>query len=450
MKLKILLVEDDKIFQKLLTKKLSGHIIDIADNYDTALNKINFSHYEIVFLDLNLGKNDDYSGLKLIPLAVAKGMYCVVMSISEEEEIINKAYNLGCMDYYGKDSSGSNINAVIERYLKNIRKDFSVNPVEKEFITSDPQTIKQINEAIKYASTDIPILILGDSGTGKTKLAEIIHEHSQRKGAFISINCSSYTPELLEAELFGYKKGSFTGAYEDKKGKLLEANGGTLFLDEIGTISYDMQAKFLKAIEEKSFYPLGSNKIERSDFRIISATNEDIQELLEDKKLRFDFFQRIHGFTIKLKPLSQRKCDIFPLIKHFSSSGRKLAFTEEARKFLESYSWTGNIRELKKFVEMISVKSGGVIDVEKVKECLNQDLNASAKYSESDSNFITKEQYSYALKYGLPEAMDKFAREIVFKNISENKAKTKTMSELKISTRFLYSILKKNKNERNK
>ena len=444
MKLKILIVEDDKLFQKLLTNKLSKYDVDIAENYQSALNKLNSAKYDIVFFDLRLGKDDDYSGLKLIPFAVSKGIYSVVMSISEEEEIINKAYNLGCMDYYGKDSRGVNINSIIERYIKNAKRNISLNPIENEFITCDLETIKYINEAIKYASTDIPILILGESGTGKTKLAGIIHNQSGRKGQFISINCSSYTTELLEAELFGYKKGAFTGAYEDKKGKLIEANGGTLFLDEIGTISPDMQAKLLKAIEEKSFYPLGSNKIEHSDFRIISATNEDIQELLEAKKLRFDFFQRIHGFTIKLKPLSHRKCDIFQLIKHFSNSGRKLAFTEEAKKFLENYSWQGNIRELKKFVEMISVKSTGLIDIDKVKECLNHNLKVSVdKEIQPNANFITKKQYDYALKYGLPSAIDKFAKEIVLKNLSKNKAKTKTMSELKVSTRFIYSILKK-------
>jgi len=446
MKLKILLVEDDKLFQKLLARKLSQHNVDIADNYQSALDKLNSIKYDMAFFDLMLGKDDDYSGLKLIPIAISKGIYSVVMSSSEGEEIINKAYSLGCMDYYGKDSSGTNINSVIERYIKTTKQNIFANSIENEFITYDTETIKQINEAIKYASTDIPILILGDSGTGKTKLASIIHNHSGKKGQFIPINCSSYTPELLEAELFGYKKGAFTGAYENKNGKLLEANGGTLFLDEIGTISTDMQTKLLKAIEEKSFYPLGSNKIEHSDFRIISATNEDIQELLENKKLRFDFFQRIHGFTIKLKPLSQRKCDIFPLIKYFSSSGRKLAFTNEAKEFLKNYSWPGNIRELKKFVEMISVKSTGVINVDKIKECLNQDLKVSRdEYNESDETFINKKQYDYALKYGLPSAIDKFAREIVLKNLSENKAKTKTMSELKISTRFLYSILKKDK-----
>jgi two-component system nitrogen regulation response regulator GlnG len=452
MKLKILVVEDDKLFKKILLNKLSKHNIDSSENYKDALNKINSNKYDIAFIDLRLGENDDYSGLKLIPVSVSKNIYTVVMSASEEDEIVNKAYSLGCMDYYGKDLDSNDIDRIIDRYIKNVRTEQNLNPFKNEFITYDEQILKQLDELLQYSSTNIPILILGETGTGKTKLAEVIHKYSQRKGNFVPINCSSYTEELLEAELFGYKKGAFTGAYEDKKGKLLEANNGTLFLDEIGTITNEMQTKLLKVIEEKKFYPLGSNKLEHSDFRIISATNEDIEKLVSSGKLRFDFFQRIHGFTIKLKPLSERKKDIFPLIKHFSGI-RKLAFSNEARKFIEDYSWPGNIRELKKFVEMLLVKSKGIIDLNTVKECLNQNLNTMKDNKNDDYEnlgFVTEKQYNYALKYGLPNAIDRFAKEIILRNLSINKTKTKTMSELKISTRFFYSILKRVENERYK
>jgi two-component system nitrogen regulation response regulator GlnG len=452
MQLKILVVEDDKLFKKILLNKLSKHNVDSSENYKDALNKINSNKYDIAFIDLRLGENDNYSGLKLIPVSVSKNIYTVVMSASEEDEIVNKAYSLGCMDYYGKDLDSNDIDRIIDRYIKNIRTEQNLNPFKNEFITYDEQMLKQLNELLQYSSTDIPILILGETGTGKTKLAEVIHKYSQRKGNFVPINCSSYTEELLEAELFGYKKGAFTGAYEDKKGKLLEANNGTLFLDEIGTITNEMQTKLLKVIEEKKFYPLGSNKLEYSDFRIISATNEDIEKLVNSGKLRFDFFQRIHGFTIKLKPLSERKKDVFPLIKHFSGI-RKLAFSNEARKFIENYSWPGNIRELRKFVEMLLVKSKGTIDLNTVKECLNQNLNTIKDNKNDDYEnleFVTGKQYDYALKYGLPNAIDRFAKEIILRNLSINKTKTKTMSELKISTRFFYSILKRVENERYK
>ena len=436
MKLKILVVEDDKLFQKLIINRLSGHSVDIADNFKTASAKINSNTYDIAFFDLMLGKNDNHSGLKLIPLSVKKGIYSVVMSSSEAEEIINKAYELGCRDYYGKGNEDANINSVIDRYIKSLSQSGSDELFLNDFITRDPETINLINEAIRYAPTDIPIVILGDSGTGKTKLSSIIHEHSGRKGNFVAINCSSYTPELLEAELFGYKKGAFTGAYESRNGKLLEANGGTLFLDEIGAMSLDMQTKLLKAIEEKTFYPLGSGKAEYSNFRIISATLEDFQKLFEEGKLRFDFFQRIHGFTVKLKPISERRGDIFPLIKHFTRKGKKLSFDEKIKEFILNYSWPGNIREIKKFVDLASAGLKGKID-------LNQTVKNDIVI---DSDFITRNQYEYTLKHGLAPAIEKFTREIVLKNLSENgEIKTKTISKLKISTRLLYSVLKGSK-----
>lgn len=440
-KLKILVVEDDKLAQKVMAGNLEGQQVDIAGDYAEALRRLREVDYNICFFDLMLGKDDDHSGLKLIPVAAAKGAYCVVMSSCDTEETISRAYELGCRDFYVKGNEEPNVAAIIARYLQGGQNEKTESVFSFRFATEDPATRSIVSEALRYAPSGLPILILGPSGTGKTTLAKLIHEHSGREGGFVDINCSAYTEDLLEAELFGYKKGAFTGANENRRGKLSQAHKGTLFLDEIGTMSQNMQMKLLKAIEEKRFYPVGSDKPEYSDFRIISATLEDMQQLLNRKKLRFDFFQRIHGLTATLKPLSQRKCDILPLIQAFTKEGKRLSFEPEAKECLLSHSWPGNTRELKKFVELVSAGAEGRVTLTAVKKHLTQAVKALPA---QDGGFITQRQYDLALKHGLNETIDRFAYEIIKRNLSEpGGGKVKTQKVLKISTRLLYSKLRK-------
>ncbi len=436
-KLNILVVEDDRLAQKVMAGHLSAHNVDLAGDKKTALTKLASSRYDICFFDLMLGPKDDYSGLKLIPIAVSKGFYSVVMSGSDSDEIINKAYGLGCKDFYSKGNEGSNVEAVIRKYFQSRTGTAGADILANRFVTADPATRAGVSEALKYAASELPILILGPSGTGKTSLAKIIHEYSGREGSFVAINCSAYTEDLLEAELFGYKKGAFTGAGETRKGRLLEAHKGTLFLDEIGTMSLNMQMKLLKAIEERSFYPLGSDKPEHSDFRIISATLEDIQQLIAQGKMRLDLFQRIHGYTIDLSPLARRKADIFPLITHFTAGTKRLAFSPEAKAYILDYAWPGNIRELKRFSELLVSGSEGRIDIETVKKHLTAAAPAAA-----DGNLSGERHYRHALANGLEQTLDRVAYEIIQRSLAENgNKKTRTLSDLKISTRFLYSTL---------
>lgn len=438
-KLKIFVVEDDKLAQKLMEKHLNKHSLDFADNKTTAIKKLKTNNYDICFFDLMLGINDDYSGLKLIPLAAKKGIYTVIMSSSDSDETVDKAYELGANDFYAKGNEESNIDVILKKFVKNKNQNAPENIFTDKFITQDKNVKSAITEALKYASSQLPILILGPSGTGKTSLAKIIHEYSGFDGNFVAINCSAHTEELLEAELFGYKKGAFTGANKDHKGRLLEADKGTLFLDEIGNMSLNMQMKLLKAIEEKTFYPLGSDKPEHSNFRILSATLEDPKQLIAQGKLRFDLFQRIHGFTITLKPLNQRKSDIFPLIRHFIHGKKHLAFMPDAKEHIMNYAWPGNIRELKKFVELMREGGEGRINLETV----SRHLSASESPALAQE-LMNNAHYSSALANGLEETLNQLAYEIIRKNLTENKTKkTKTLSELKISTRFLYSILRK-------
>ena len=440
LKLSILVAEDNPLARTVMATHLKGHAVDFVPDFSTATEKIKEKRYNLCFIDLKLGEeDDDCSGLKLIPLAKSKRIYSIVMSGHDSEPYVEKAYELGCDDFYAKGNEETNVAEVLARFLQRREKPNGSGIISESFVTQDPETQFSIQEALKYAPAELPILILGPSGTGKTSLARLIHDHSGRSGELISINCAGYTDDLLEAELFGYKKGAFTGANDNRKGKLLMADQGTLFLDEIGTISLKMQPQLLKAIEERTFYPLGSEKPETSNFRIISATLEDIQSLVKEGRLRFDFFQRIHGFTLKLKPLAQRKDDIFPLISFFTRQGKRLAFTQEAKEEIARYDWPGNVRELKKLVDILTAGESGRVEVEAVKKLLN-----TLRLEEGTGHFVTEEQRRFVLREGMNSAIERFMDGVIERTLKANGGKrTQAISELKISTRLLYQSLRR-------
>lgn len=436
-KLKILVVEDNPLSREVMAKKLEGHSVTFAEDIVTARRMLKDGTPDLCFIDLQLGVNDECSGLDLIPLAVSKGVYSVVMSSHDSEKVVERAYELGCNDFYAKGNQAANVDRVLAKFRA--RRSQRDSLFEDRFVTQDPNTRATVSDALRYATSDLPVLILGPSGVGKTSLAQVIHDMSGRSGEFVAINCSAYTEDLLEAELFGYRKGAFTGASENRKGKLLLADGGTLFLDEIGSMSLQMQTKLLKAIEERSFYPLNSEKTETSNFRIISATLEDLHGLIRTGKLRFDFYQRIQGLTIKLPSLAERKGDVLPLIAHFTAGGKRLSFSTEAKERLLRHDWPGNTRELKKFVELLVDGHEGRVTPEAVDRLLT-----SAGVEAGGSDFATGGQYDFSLRHGLSAAIDRITDQIIARNLAAHGGKkSMVLKDLKISTRLLYQSLKR-------
>ncbi len=439
--LRILVVDDEKLSRLKIKAHLKDHYVVEAATYDDAVLKLN-NTYDLCFIDLNLDNTGvELLGLELLKLASQKGIYSVVMSSLHDETIIEHAYELGCSDYYSKGNEEASIADTLNRYLLS-KNDYLENYIFTEVFPTKSKAQKDIiKKMVPVIATDLPLCLLGESGTGKTFLAKEIHDQSKRSGPFVAVNCAALSEDLLEAELFGHAKGAFTGANAEVKGKLALANGGTLFLDEIGSMSKGLQSKLLKAIEEKSFYQVNSDKLIKSDFRIISATLDNLEDKIKAGDFRFDLFQRLCGLSIKLLPLRERTEDILDLLKKemsvYGQSGRKLVFTKEAKSFLENYSWPGNIRELKRFFQLVTLEGKGLIGVPDIEKHLQEKAVLPTKA------VLTTEQLNLAMQIGLPAFIEKIESEIIGNALTKNnKAIRKTISELQINQAKLYKHIK--------
>ncbi len=285
---------------------------------------------------------------------------------------------------------------------------------------------------LKAAETDNVVVIYGESGTGKELVAREIHKMSSRgKGEFVPVNCGAIPEALMEREFFGHKKGAFTGADKDTHGYLDLANGGVLFLDEIGDLSLNMQVKLLRAMEDGSYMPVGSNKVKTSDFRIIAATNKDLREMISNGKMRKDFFYRLHVIPIHLPPLRERKEDIPLLVQHFLQhlgiDGKVATIPKDVLEGFAHHDWPGNVRELQNLLRRyVSVGSLDFIDLEPVR---------GDQKDSGDPSAIKRKN--------LPDAVADYERGLIKKSLDENQwHKDRTAVALGISRRTLFRKLK--------
>lgn len=429
---KILIVEDDLLSRMSLKARLDqeGYVLEAASR-TVALSLVQSHNFDIAFVDLDL--ETALAGLDIISALAEKNTYTVVLSGREDDSIIEEAYLKGCKDYLSKPFKKASIELVFKKFSSSKNKNATLEKLKEIFLTSDNSLIKELEIIDQALLGHRPILITGESGTGKTFLAKFIHQLAGAHIPFIHLNCAELSESLLESELFGYEKGAFTGANKTKKGMLELANGGILFLDEIATMSLSMQKKLLKAIEEKSFYPLGSEKLVHSEFRLISATCEDLNNKIEKGEMRSDFFFRIEGFNVTLKPLRERRDDLSGLITHFIKKGeRRIVFDSGAKKFLNEYSWPGNVRELERTIEVLQTKDRGVVTTADLLSLLN-------KTTISSPSSINIEEVK---KIGLKNYIENLEGEILKLVLKENEDKVrKTLADLKLSNNSYYRIL---------
>lgn len=359
--MKIALVEDDINMRKSLSLALKEEGYDIVEFRDalSALKKLDES-IDLIITDITMPKMDGIEFVKEL-----NGRYEVIMitgNASLERAI--ECIRLGVKDFLTKPFEIEDLIKAIES--KKIFKEKTKNKkktVKPKFILKDKNSLKILEIAKKVAPTDVNVMLLGESGVGKEEFAKFIHENSNKKGAFIAINMSAIPENLIESELFGYVKGAFTDATADKKGLFELAEGGTLFLDEIGEMPYNLQAKLLRILQEKEYFPLGSTKPKKLNVRIVSATNQNLKKNIKNGRFREDLYYRLSTIPITIPPLRERKNDILPIAKFILQKSlkeynlEKKAFSKEAEKELLSYSWPGNIRELINVVQRAAILS---------------------------------------------------------------------------------------------
>jgi len=368
--MKALIVDDEKSIRDVLSLMVSefGFEIEEAESVKEAKEKLSEKDFELLLLDLRL---PDGHGMDILKFLREKNKKTEVIIITAfgSAETAREALKLGAFDYVTKPFDVSELRLILRNVKKKIELEKKVEEYEKtykNFIGESPQ-IRRIKEFIKkIAPFDINVLILGESGTGKEVVAHAIHQLSNRKNEpFVAINCASLPSELLESELFGYKKGAFTGALSNKKGLIEQANGGTLFLDEIGDMPLPLQAKILRFIEDRKIRPIGSLEEKDVDVRIIAATNKNLEKLIEKGIFREDLYYRLSTITIELPPLRERKEDIPLLVKYFVEKlskkyGKNInRIDPEFFEYLYSLPFKGNVRELRNIVEKAIILSDG-------------------------------------------------------------------------------------------
>ncbi|RPJ70641.1 MAG: sigma-54-dependent Fis family transcriptional regulator, partial [Alphaproteobacteria bacterium] len=428
---KILIVEDDLLSRLSLKARLEtvGEVHD-ASSQAEALILVEERQFDIAFVDLDL--ESELAGLKIVEALRSKKTYTVVLSGREDETIIEQAYQFGCRDYLSKPFTKTSIELIFKKYSSAANKVQTLQNLKDIFLTDDSSLVKELEIIEQALLSTRPILITGESGTGKTFLAKFIHQLFGAATPFVHLNCAEISESLIESELFGYEKGAFTGAHKNKKGLLELADGGILFLDEIATMPIAIQKKLLKAIEEKTFYPLGSEKIIRSEFRLISATCENLKSKIDKGEFRADFFFRIEGFNVSLKPLRERRDDFNKLIQFFVKKGeRMIVFDSKAKAVLAEYQWPGNVRELERTIEVLQTKDRGIVTASDLLPLLSKDLSAVETFDMEEVK-----------KLGLKNYIENLEGKILKLALETNEEKVrKTLVDLKISNNSYYRIL---------
>lgn len=394
--MKILLIEDNESLATLIKMMLEDENYEVTycSRGDTALDVFGREKFDIVITDIKLPGLSGHEILNHVLKRDSEALVIVITAYGNISDAV-KAIKTGAFDYIAKPFENEDLLNIVNKAAeyKKLKqentnlKDYVRNSLKPQIIGNSRQMRDVMELVDKVAQTEAPVLLLGESGTGKELIAREIHFRSNRSNQpFISINCAAIPENLFESELFGHKKGAFTGADKDKKGKISQANKGTIFLDEIGELPMEsLQAKLLRFLQEKEIEPLGGAGIEKVDVRVVAATNRNLSEMVSENRFREDLYYRLNVFPIEIPPLRERQEDLQDLFEFFLKKYgvKKVSPDKEILDKLKQYSWPGNVRELDNIIYRMTIlaKDGhlepSVIpgnENEDIKSCLNLDL----------------------------------------------------------------------------
>ncbi|MFW6250206.1 MAG: sigma-54-dependent transcriptional regulator [Alkalispirochaetaceae bacterium] len=442
---RILVVDDEAGIREVLDEILrdEGYEVLVAGDGLEALKIVEEHPIDLVLLDVWLPGKGGIDVLKEI-VENYTGIQTVMISGHGSIDLAVKALKLGAFDFIEKPLSLDRVltivsNAMEMGSLRRENAELRNKLTEEDHLIGQSKAINEVRKIISQAAgSDARIMITGENGTGKELVAREIHRRSERaQKPFVEVNCAAIPDNLIESELFGHEKGSFTGAVQQRRGKFELADGGTLFLDEVADMSLSAQAKMLRVIQEMTFQRIGGEKTIEVDVRVIVATNKDIQEEIHRGRFREDLFFRLNVIPVTVPPLRERQEDVPLLLAHFlkefSGEGTSRRFSEEALEYLQRHPWPGNVRELKNFVERISIMSSGeVISLKEVQEYLDEGPKGGEDPLES------------YLGMGLTEARDAFERDYLVQKLRENGNNiSRTAQQLGIYPSNLHAKIKK-------
>ncbi|MBV9105787.1 MAG: sigma-54-dependent Fis family transcriptional regulator [Verrucomicrobia bacterium] len=374
--MRTLVVDDEKNIRRTMAMALESmdHDAVCVASGAEAFKELKNSVFDIVFLDLKLHQESGLDVLEEILRLAPRAAVVIVTAFASIETAV-EAMRRGAFDYLPKPCTPDQVRQLIGRIERTKRLENRVVELESQLraespevdlTTEAPAMQAVIDMAFKAANSDATVLILGESGTGKSVLARGMHARSPRKGrAFITVSCPSLSRELLESELFGHVKGSFTGALADTQGKVAAADGGTLLLDEIGDLPLEIQSKLLRLLQEREYERVGEVHPRRANVRVISATNGDLPQAVREGRFREDLYYRLNVITLRLPPLRERLQDLERIAKRHLDffahrAGKPLSgFSAEALETMRSYNWPGNLRELRNLIERAVILGGG-------------------------------------------------------------------------------------------
>ncbi|MDP9274765.1 MAG: sigma-54 dependent transcriptional regulator [Chloroflexota bacterium] len=447
----ILVADDDASIRSLLKQLLSdeGYSVVEATTGTEVVEKVKDTNPDLVIMDVRMPELDGIEALSKLKVSSPKTSVLIMTAFGSSNNAI-RAMELGAFDYITKPFELDKISHTVKRVIEyqdltsevQVLRDEISSLVQTERIVGNSPAMQEVYKTVgKVAKADATVLITGESGTGKELVAEALHYNSNRRsGPIVKVSCAALPETLLEAELFGHEKGSFTGAMTQRRGRFEMADKGTIFLDEIGEMSLPTQTKLLRVLQERKIERVGSSLPIKVDIRIICATNKDLQRQVEQQKFRDDLFYRLNVINIHMPPLRDRKEDIPALVEHFlakhrySATAQPAAISEEALKRLMEYDWPGNVRELENVVERAVVLSRGQIITSRELPFGDHD---AGDHEEDGGDEVSVEKSFFK------KSVAQFEKDLIMKALRDaNGNRSKAAEMLGIYRRLLYAKIK--------